>query len=481
MADLLQSGQTGELAIHSKAVASHNSDETHSSPFQRMLANDTQSNMGDENGPHTPLEAFLSQIEGIDMLSEGLKGQRPIEVQGERLEGASLQELSDSLLLSTQSEDLRSVEELLAYGQALVTEWEDYVGATMDGESSHPYVNLVAQLPAHVMQAMGTTGSTEGGDQPLLQQGPLKQWAFVLQSLQRNTTAQQANHGPNRTANIINMVDLRHTVEAAVQQWKQHPQALKKLAESLNKIESPAQIEQNVAVQKSWRQPSFLPVSLLNQITHNQKQGATTSDAEGSRATDKAVVEGYIRAPDQKIATVGARQTEGEHTNARFNHLLQDVREILSTRVSQGISREGSELRVRLHPEHLGHLDIRLTSIEGKVNAQIMASSLVAKDALETGLSQLRLALLNQGIQVERIDVSQQSQSQQSHEQRQSQQAMQQHQEQGHQQQGHQDQEQVPNRTDGPVNDYTTVSTESYAAEDAFLGHEQDLNINFTV
>ncbi len=70
---------------------------------------------------------------------------------------------------------------------------------------------------------------------------------------------------------------------------------------------------------------------------------------------------------------------------------------------------EGTQLRVNISPEHLGHLDIRLTASEGKIAAHIFTASLTAKEALDLQVHQLRNSLMQQGISVDKIEISYQN------------------------------------------------------------------------
>ena len=88
--------------------------------------------------------------------------------------------------------------------------------------------------------------------------------------------------------------------------------------------------------------------------------------------------------------------------SARLTHLFEDMQAIFRKQISILKDGELTQLRVRLKPEHLGHLDIRIISENGKVTAQIMTSTKLAKDVLELQLYQLRATLTQQGIQIEK-------------------------------------------------------------------------------
>lgn len=65
-----------------------------------------------------------------------------------------------------------------------------------------------------------------------------------------------------------------------------------------------------------------------------------------------------------------------------------------------------SEARLTLHPEHLGQVQVKLTMQNGQLVAQFLADTVAGKEAIESQLSQLRMTLQNQGIQVEKLEVS---------------------------------------------------------------------------
>jgi flagellar hook-length control protein FliK len=69
----------------------------------------------------------------------------------------------------------------------------------------------------------------------------------------------------------------------------------------------------------------------------------------------------------------------------------------------------GAEAKLSLYPEHLGHIEIKITSLHGQLSAQIVTDTLMAKEALEGQLSQLRQALQEHGLLVKKLDIVQQT------------------------------------------------------------------------
>lgn len=85
-----------------------------------------------------------------------------------------------------------------------------------------------------------------------------------------------------------------------------------------------------------------------------------------------------------------------------------------------------SEARFSLNPDHLGHVNIKISVSNGQVVAQIYTDTAMAKETLEAQMLHLRAALQSNGLIVERLEVfNNQVLSQQFHEQRKQQQSQQ--------------------------------------------------------
>ncbi|WP_377887344.1 flagellar hook-length control protein FliK [Alkalihalobacillus sp. R86527] len=105
----------------------------------------------------------------------------------------------------------------------------------------------------------------------------------------------------------------------------------------------------------------------------------------------------------------------------RARQLTNDFSQLLDRMQVMKNGKE-SQLRIKLAPENLGQLDIRLTTVEGKVTAHIATTTAAAKEMIEGQLHQLRQTFVQQGIQLDKVEVVQQSsqsllQDQQSHQQ----------------------------------------------------------------
>ena len=68
-----------------------------------------------------------------------------------------------------------------------------------------------------------------------------------------------------------------------------------------------------------------------------------------------------------------------------------------------------TEAEFSLSPEHLGPIQIKITTENGKVTAQIVTDTIFAKEALEVQLPQLRQSLLQKGMLVQKLEILQQN------------------------------------------------------------------------
>ncbi|WP_231686875.1 flagellar hook-length control protein FliK [Bacillus sp. JCM 19034] len=65
-------------------------------------------------------------------------------------------------------------------------------------------------------------------------------------------------------------------------------------------------------------------------------------------------------------------------------------------------------LTVKLHPEHLGRLEVQLTQMNGLLSAKILVSQTLTKELIESQISQLRQAFIQQQLPVEKLEIMQQ-------------------------------------------------------------------------
>jgi flagellar hook-length control protein FliK len=125
--------------------------------------------------------------------------------------------------------------------------------------------------------------------------------------------------------------------------------------------------------------------------------------------------------PGQGNEAVVGREVPGKATSVAVSlpeNFARDVVVKMADELRLHVAGGTSEVRVRLKPEHLGELSLKITMQEGELTARMDVSVPAVKAALDAQLPQLREALASQGIEIRRFDVVADGQGNAQHEQR---------------------------------------------------------------
>lgn len=90
----------------------------------------------------------------------------------------------------------------------------------------------------------------------------------------------------------------------------------------------------------------------------------------------------------------------------RMANIIEELGEVLQSSLRLNGNKEGMQIRVNIFPEHLGNLDIRITETNGKIAALILTSNLIAKEALDLQVNQMRNTLIQQGVTIDKIEIA---------------------------------------------------------------------------
>ncbi|MBO8162458.1 MAG: flagellar hook-length control protein FliK [Brevibacillus sp.] len=96
----------------------------------------------------------------------------------------------------------------------------------------------------------------------------------------------------------------------------------------------------------------------------------------------------------------------------RSEQFVQQVSNLFLTRLKVTEGDGFSEAKLVLHPRSLGQVDVKITSQNGVITAYFTADTASGRELLDNQLSQLRTALIQQGLQVDRLEVTHQSSQQ---------------------------------------------------------------------
>ena len=244
---------------------------------------------------------------------------------------------------------------------------------------------------------------------------------------ENNPFSQQLNDTGQATSQLNNLFQLLEGGQQSTEKplgFFQQPESFNKLLNQLNNLleEFAEVVDREQMNQQTLKVESSVPLT-GSSITSGIGSELILSNAGSSNRK----MEPFSDQMNSQVTTVhsvqdvqggqGAQKTETTNpqtSTVRFTHLMEDLSEIFKGTFRLNSNLEGTQLRVNIFPEHLGHLDIRLTTADGKVTAQIFTASLSTKEALDTQIQQLRNALIQQGISVEKIEITHQT-SQQSY------------------------------------------------------------------
>jgi flagellar hook-length control protein FliK len=271
--------------------------------------------------------------------------------------------------------------------------------AELEAELQAVLAVILAKEPALAESLRAVLASVQDGkplDLQQLEQLYQKLMKFVRENAQllsslKSTLDQQAYAGsdlrdikPQQLTNLLQM--LQQLMEAKPLDGKQTEflQTLQsQLSNLLNKV-TPAQSGE-------FQQPS----SEGDDSQASQAANVTkpTTDASAPNVAQQPVTTATQTSKVPVTGTVPPQQ------------LPQEMKEMLTKNFKVTQNNIMSEARFKLNPENLGHVNVKITVTNGTVVAQLFTDTAVAREALESQLSQLRAALQSTGLTVEKLEV----------------------------------------------------------------------------
>ena len=380
---------SGPIAVKTAAGSSKTKPEAAMEPgaFSKLLISISNS---ENAGQEQETTALLADIEAA--LAE-LKQLPPEELQPEQQE---LLAALAQLLSLNQAQTAEKVEEKPsgyvkgAQPEAAQQTWLANQPVA-DPAIKEKMVFLLHQI-AHKAQELGIVTAKEFADVPIFM-GVEKE--YILNK-------------PNKVNEVINLLitaaENLETMQAPDQAAASSKLAgkvqelLQLLSGTVEKLEVPAE------PQRKYELPP------LAQSTNVQSAPAASTEAPAAaeRMEPAPSMAVPLETAKAAVASAKAELTAAPSPMVRMANLADDLGVVLGSSVKLSGTGETAQLKVSIFPEHLGQLDIRLSTVDGKVAAQIITSNPMAKEALELQVYQLRNSLIQQGIQVDRIEISSQ-------------------------------------------------------------------------
>ena len=132
-------------------------------------------------------------------------------------------------------------------------------------------------------------------------------------------------------------------------------------------------------------------------------------EAEAVQAAAPGKTEGQAQAAVLPAAFAEQKPVDAQVRQVPVQKLSETLAEWVSSPARLVAGGNETRLRINIFPEHLGHLEILVSTASGKVSAQIIASNGAAKEAVELQLNQLRQSLSQQGVEIDRLEVREDS------------------------------------------------------------------------
>ena len=108
-----------------------------------------------------------------------------------------------------------------------------------------------------------------------------------------------------------------------------------------------------------------------------------------------------------RSGTIPAAESRSAQPQLHAHHFATEMSRFLVKNMTIVQSPGMAEAKIKLVPEHLGQLDVKIVLANGQMTAYFAVESMQARELLESQLPQLRAALQQQGIQVDKLEVSQ--------------------------------------------------------------------------
>jgi flagellar hook-length control protein FliK len=165
----------------------------------------------------------------------------------------------------------------------------------------------------------------------------------------------------------------------------------------------------NTLVTLNQKKPFMYPLTDQLQRANVVSPENMTIKDDGSNMifTDSSTMSSSFQQAGAPVISLNETASKSTVNQQFVQQLLEVMKGSKFTKLANG----QSQLIVRLNPEHLGTLTIKLVQENGELMAKIIASSTSAKELIEANIQQIRHAIPAQNITIEKFDVFTQQQT----------------------------------------------------------------------
>lgn len=228
-------------------------------------------------------------------------------------------------------------------------------------------------------------------DQQAIQGGKATQWEMAMEAVEASTLGRAFPAGQATAQSVNAAVTDQQTMCQAGPERQQMSEAKQVLGESAS-VRLPAS---TVTVELK----AIASEELWQRMNRGRSAQDSVSPLEQTPAAEVAL---DLSGSSNSLAIAGrGDRGEGVSSDRAVLHLFRE----LVDRVYVALRRGESEWRMQLRPNHLGHLEIRLSTNVHGIALLMKAETPEALALIQANLDQLRSGLAERGIQLERCDV----------------------------------------------------------------------------
>jgi flagellar hook-length control protein FliK len=147
---------------------------------------------------------------------------------------------------------------------------------------------------------------------------------------------------------------------------------------------------------------STINIQTMKQVIRHVNSNATTTVETKEITTDGQGQSSTV--VQSKVETVSMTLPTGKHNTSE--ELMKDLQKAMN-RAQFGQTGGANRLVIKLYPEHLGTIRIELIQKDGMLTAKLLASTALGKELLDSNSNQLKQGLVNQNIQVDKLEITQ--------------------------------------------------------------------------
>ncbi|SFE38957.1 flagellar hook-length control protein FliK [Alteribacillus iranensis] len=213
-----------------------------------------------------------------------------------------------------------------------------------------------------------------------------------------------------QTTKIEDFTFQLNEVKQLVQQliWKSNNQE----KENIYKKSGSDQL-QNMSVPFLLKSPKMIGENKRNMSTNDQllqqiiSRSVLSPVQEHQPLQTEAIMRestGVLNTVEQAVIHLGDKKTD----HAQQQQFIKQLQDLIGKSHLQSFRNGVQQLSIKLYPEHLGRLDVKLIQQNGSIHAHIMTTTKAAKEIVESQIHHLRQTFQLQNIPVERINIEEQ-------------------------------------------------------------------------